>query len=295
MSSMKSKKPPRLKKKVFRSWITSTISISLVLLMLGALMLVMVNADRLSDYVREQIGFTLVLKDDLKQADVTRLEKVLAASDYVKSTRYIDKETAAQELIRDLGEDFVGFLGYNPLFSSMDVKLFAAYTNADSLQFIEKEFLEYPQVKEVYYQEDLLGVINDNVNKLGIFLLVVSTLAGFIFISLINNTIRLSIYSERFTINTMQLVGAARSFIRKPFLIRAVTLGIIGAVVANVLLLAGMYTFRNELEGIVDPASFWVLGPVLLIVVGMGIVISFASTWFAVNKFLKMKFDELFY
>ncbi len=295
MNSMKTKKPPRLKKKVFRSWITSTISISLVLLMLGALMLIMVNAGQLSDYVREQIGFTLVLKDDLKEADIARLEKVLAASSYVKATRYIDKETAAQELTRDLGEDFVGFLGYNPLFSSMDVKLFAPYTNSDSLLVIEKEFLEYPQVKEVYYQKDLLGVINDNVNKFGFFLLVVSAFAGFIFISLINNTIRLSIYSERFTINTMQLVGAARSFIRKPFLMRGVSLGIIGAVIANIVLLAGMYAFRSELEGIIDPAGFWVLGPVLLIVVVMGVVISFASTWFAVNKFLKMKFDELFY
>jgi cell division transport system permease protein len=295
MNRMKVQKQPRLKKKIFRSWITSTVSISLVLLMLGALLLILVNASRLSDYVREQIGFTLVLNDNLKEADIARLEKVLAASEYVKSTRYIDKETAAQELTRDLGEDFMGFLDFNPLFASIDVKLFASYTNSDSLLIVEREFLEYPQVKEVYYQKDLLGVINDNVQKISIFLLVVSALTGFIFISLINNTIRLSIYSERFTINTMLLVGAARSFIRKPFLMRGMSLGIMGAVIANILLAASMYGFRQELEGIIDPAGLWVLGPVLLIVIFMGMLISLASTWFAVNKFLKMKFDELFY
>src|SRR5690606_25211547 len=244
----------------------------LVLMMLGALLLILVNADRLSDYVREQIGSTLVLNEDLKEADIRRLEKVLAASDYVKSARYINKETAAEELTRELGEDFSGFLGYNPLFASYDVKLYASYTNSDSLKVIESEFLNYPQVKEVYYQKDLLGAIDDNVHKISLFLLVVSGLTGLVFISLINNTIRLSIYSERFTINTMLLVGAARSFIMKPFLLRSLTLGIIGAIIANLLLTGAMYAFRNEMEGIIDPAGFWVLGPVLLTVLVIGIV-----------------------
>jgi cell division transport system permease protein len=292
---MKAPKPRKLKKKVFRSWITATVSISLVLMMLGALLLILVNAGRLSDYVREQIGFTLILKDNLREADIQRLEKVLAASEYVKSTRYIDKETAAAELTRDLGEDFLGFLGHNPLFASMDVKLFATYTHADSLLFIEKEFLSYPQVKEVYYQKDLLGVINENVRKISIFLLIVSFLTGIIFISLINNTIRISIYSERFTINTMQLVGAARSFVRRPFLLRGLSLGVSGALVANILLAASVFAFRQELQGIIDPGDLMLLGPVFMLVIFMGIAISFISTWLAVNKFLKMKFDELFY
>ena len=295
MNKVKEHKPRRLRNKIFKSWITSMISISLVLLMVGALLLILVNAEKLSDYVREQIGFTLVLNEGLKDTDINRLGKVLEASDYVKSSRYIDKETAAIELTQELGEDFLGFLGFNPLFASMDVKLFADYTHPDSLVNIEKEFLEYPQVKEVYYQKDLLGAINENVNKISIFLLVVVALTSFIFISLINNTIRLSIYSKRFTINTMQLVGAARSFIRKPFLLRSLSLGFFGALIANILLAASMYAFRKELEGIIDPAGFWVLGPVLLAVLVLGIVISYTSTFLAVNKFLKMKFDELFY
>ena len=292
---MKAPKPRKLKKRVFRSWLTSTVSISLVLLMLGALLIILANAERLSDYVREQIGFTLVLHDQIKEPDVSRLQKALESTDYVKSTRYIDKETAARELTEDLGEDFTDFLGFNPLFASMDVKLFAPYTNSDSLLIIEKEFLNHPQVKEIYYQKDLLAVINENVRKISIFLIVVSALTGFIFISLINNTIRISIYSERFTINTMQLVGATRPFVRKPFLRRGLSLGILGGLVANALLFAAIFSFRKELKGIIEPADFMVLGPVFLLVIFLGMAISYLSTLLAVNKFLKLKFDELFY
>lgn len=292
---MKTKKPAKIRKRVFRSWLTSTVSISMVLVMLGALLLILVNAGRLSDYVREQIGFTLVLHDEIQEADVNRLEKALELKDYVKSIRYIDKETAAREMTDELGEDFTGFLGFNPLFASVDVKLFAAYTNADSLLIIEKEFLGLPQVKEVYYQKDLMAVINENVRKISIFLLLVSTLTGFIFISLINNTIRISVYSERFTINTMQLVGATRSFVRKPFLRRGLSLGIFGGLMANILLFAAVFSFRKELSGLIEPNDFMMLGPVFLLVIVMGMLISYVSTWLAVNKFLKMKFDELFY
>lgn len=292
---MKTPKPRKFKKRVFRSWLTSAVSISLVLLMLGALLVILANAGRLSDYVREQIGFTLVLHDEIKDADVQRLEKSLLSTDFVKSVRYIDKETAALELTEDLGEDFTDFLGFNPLFASMDVKLFASYTNSDSLLIIEKQLLQNPQVTEVFYQKDLLAVINDNVRKISILLLVVSTLTGFIFLSLINNTIRISIYSERFTINTMQLVGATKSFVRKPFLRRALSLGIWGGMVANILLFFAVFSFRKELDGIIDPTDMRVFAPVFVLVVLLGMSISWISTWFAVNKFLTLKFDELFY
>ena len=162
---MRVQKPGKIRKRIVSSWVTSMISISLVLLLLGTLSLVLINARRLSEYVREKIGFTLVLHDDIKEVEIIHLQKIISASDYVKSTRYIDKEMAAKELTEELGEDFTGFLGYNPLFSSIDVKLYAPYTNADSLLVIEKEFLEYPQVKEVYYQKNLVSVINQNVKK----------------------------------------------------------------------------------------------------------------------------------
>jgi cell division transport system permease protein len=201
---------------------------------------------------------------------------------------------AAEELTAELGEDFTGFLGYNPLFSSIDVKLFAPYTNTDSLLLIEKEFLEYPQVKEVYFQKDLVSAINKNIKKISLVLLVVSGLLAFIFVALINNTIRISIYSQRFTINTMQMVGATNGFIRKPFLIQSFIWGIYGAVIANLFILAGVYSIRSDLEEIISLNDFTALGIVVVLVFLLGLFISGISTWFAVNKFLKMKFDELF-
>ena len=208
---------------------------------------------------------------------------------------YIDKAAAAVELSKDLGEDFTGFLGYNPLFSSIDVKLFAEYTNPDSLLLIEKEFLEFPQVKEVYYQKNLVSIINKNVNKITLFLLIISALLLFIFIALINNTIRISIFSERFTINTMQMVGANNSFIRKPFIIQSLIWGIYGALIANLFILGGIYTYKKELSGIISYEDLSTVGFVFVFVFLMGIFISTISTYFAVNKFLRMKFDELFY
>ncbi|MCF6332575.1 MAG: permease-like cell division protein FtsX [Draconibacterium sp.] len=288
-------KPKRLKKRIFNSWITSLISISLVLLLIGMLGLILINANQLSEYVREKIGFTLVLQDNINEAEIYQVQKILNAGDYVKSTRYIDKETAAKELTKDLGEDFTGFLGYNPLFASLEIKLYANYTHPDSLLILEKEFLKYPQIKEVYYQKNLVTVINKNVRRISLILILISGLLTFIFVALINNTIRISVYSQRFTINTMQMVGASNAFIRKPFLQRSVFLGIYGAIIANIILFFGFYYYKKELLGIIPINHFATVGIVFLLVLLLGIIISFLSTLFAVNKFLSLKFDELFY
>lgn len=292
---MENSKPTRLKKRFLNSWITSLLSISLVLVLLGMLSLTLINARQLSEYVREKIGFTLVLKDNLKDVEIIRLQKVLNASDYVKSTRFIDKETAAQELTEELGEDFTGFLGYNPLFASLDVKLYAAYTGTDSIQSLEQVFLAYPQVADVYYQKDLLTLINKNVRRISIILLTISALLTFIFFGLINNTIRILIYSQRFTINTMQMVGASKNFIRMPFLRRSLFLGAFGALIANLILLAGIYAYKKELQEKICSSDLKSTLLVLSIVFVLGLLISFFSTWFAINKFLRLKFDELFY
>ncbi|KAF0237924.1 MAG: cell division transport system permease [Prolixibacteraceae bacterium] len=293
--AIKQTKPKRLKKRVFNLWITSLISISLVLTMLGLLGLILVNGRKLSDYVREKIGFTLVLHDNVKPDAVKKLQENLNKSSYVKSTRYIDKETAGQELTEQLGEDFTGFLGFNPLFESIEVKLFANYTDTDSLQFLEKKFLSYPQVKEVYYQKDLVQVINDNINKITLFVLVISVLLTVIFVALINNTIRISVYSQRFTINTMQMVGASNSFIRKPFLIQSLMMGFYGSVIASTIILTGIYLYRNELHGLLSAEIIYPTGIVFAAVFILGVIFSYLSTYFAVNKFLGMKFDEMFY
>jgi cell division transport system permease protein len=292
---MRYTKPAQRKKRFLNSWITSLISISLVLILLGTLSLVLINARRLSEYVREKIGFTLVLNDDLKEVEIIRLQKVLNASDYVKSTRFIDKETAAKELTEELGENFSGFLGYNPLFSSLDVKLYAPYTASDSLKMLEQIFLEYPQVSEVYYQRNLVTLINENVRKISIMLLAISSLLTFIFFGLINNTIRILIYSQRFTINTMQMVGASKNFIRKPFLLRSLSLGFFGALIANAFLVAGIYSYNKELQGLIHDHDLSTTLTVIAIVFVLGCFISTVSTWVVINKFLRLKFDELFY
>ncbi len=292
---MKNLKPKKIKKRIVNSWITSLISISLVLLMIGMLGLIFVNANKLAEYVREKIGFTLVLNDNIKEVEVTRLEKVLQTGDFVKSVRYINKDTAAKELTADLGENFTDFLGFNPLFSSLEIKLYSKYIHPDSLTVLEKRFLEYPQVKEVYYQKSLVNVINKNVGRISVVLVVISSLLTFIFVALINNTIRISVYSQRFTINTMQMVGAGNAFIRKPFLQKSLFLGIYGALIANTILFFSLFSVRKELSDIFGSFNFSSFGLVFLLVLLFGIFISLTSTYLAVNKFLRLKFDELFY
>lgn len=292
---MKQQKPGKAKKRFLNSWITSLVNITLILVLLGMLSMVLINARRLSEYVREQIGFTLVLKEGLKEVEIVRLQKVLTASEYVKSTQYIDKDAAAKALTEELGEDFTGFLGYNPLFSSLDVKLFAPYTVGDSLTMLEQKFLDYPQVEEVYYQRNLVTLINENVKKISLLLLLVSGLLTFIFFGLINNTIRLLIYSQRFIINTMQMVGASNRYIRRPFLWRSIILGAVGAFLANIILLGMVYGYTRELSGLLTPDDFKMVILIAAIVFVLGFLISFVSTWLALNKFLRLKFDELFY
>jgi cell division transport system permease protein len=292
---MKETKPKKIKKRIFKSWITSLISISLVLTMLGLLGIILVNGRQLSDYVREKIGFTLVLNDNVKPASIKKLQEILNKSKFVKSTRFIDKETASKELTEQLGEDFTGFLGYNPLFESIEVKLYANYTNADSLRFLEKKFLDFPQVKEVYYQKDLVQIINENIKKITLFVLIISVLLTIIFIALINNTIRISVYSQRFTINTMQMVGATNSFIRKPFMKQSLLMGFYGSIIACIIILVGIYLYRNELHGLISSDVIYPTGIVFAGIFILGLLFSYLSTYFAVNKFLGMKFDEMFY
>lgn len=287
--------PQKLKKRIFKSYLTSTVSISMVLFLIGMLGLVLLNAERLAQYVRENIGFTLVLNEGVQESEITDLQKSLKSTDFVKSVEYIDKETAAERLKAELGEDFTGFLGYNPLLSSIDVKLFAEYATPDKLVVLEKKFMEYPQVKEVFFQRDIVNIINENVKKIGFILVFFSGLLLFIFSALINNTIRISIYSQRFIINTMLLVGATDRFIRAPFIKRSVIYGIAGAFAANLLLFILMYSYAREIKGVVDLDDFKIFGIVFAADLVLGVLISWSSTYFAVNKFLRLKFDELFY
>lgn len=291
----KKKRQARIKRRLVRSYLVATVSITLVLFLVGMMALLVLNAGRLSDYVRENVGFTLILDEDVREVEVLRLQKILSATEFVKTTRFVDKEEAAKELAKDLGEDFVGFLGFNPLFSSVDVKLHAAWMQADSLTILERKFLEYPQVKEVYYQRDLVKVINENVQRLSILLLIFSGLLLFIFIALINNTIRISIYSQRFIINTMKLVGATRSFIRRPFVMKSVSYGLAAGLIANVCIFLLIASYRNDLGKLISWEQSDSIAIAFAVVLLFGVLISWLSTYLAVNKSLRLRFEDLFY
>ncbi len=292
---MGKKDSQQTKRQLRNSYLTTVISIALVLFLLGAVGYLMLNAQRLSNYVKENIGFNVVLKDNVREAEVRRLQKYLDASSYVKSTEYIDKERAAEELKAQLGEDFVDFLGYNPLLSSIEVKLFAEFANPDSIKKVEEIFVSFPQVKEVFYQKNLIHKVNENVNKISLVLLAFSALLLLIAIALINNTIRLSIYSKRFLINTMQLVGATKGFIRQPFISTSLLHGFVGAVLANGLLAGGVYILHKELGGFIGFDNIELVGILFILVILVGMLLSFVSTYFAVNKYLRLKTDQLYF
>jgi len=285
----------KLRKSLFSSYFSTTLSISLVLFLFGLLGLLQINTKRLTDYIMENVGITLILKEDTREVDVLKLQKTLEATSYIKSTRFVDKQAAAEELKKDLGEDFVDFLGYNPLLSSIDVKVNATYTNPESMALLESQFLKFPEIQEVYYQRNLVKQLNDNVKKLSLIILVLSVIMFTIFIALINNTIRLSIYSKRYLINSMQLVGATRSFIRFPFVVKSILHGIYGAIIACFILLMIFFSYQSELKQLIDFQDSLSMAILVLGIFVFGIVMTALSTYFAVNKFLRMKFDQLYY
>jgi cell division transport system permease protein len=292
---MKSQESRIIKRRLRSSYITSVISISLVLFMLGLLGMLLINTKKISDLVKENIGFTVVLKENIKEADIHGLQKNLDATRYVKSTEYIDKDKAAKEFQQELGDDFVSFLGYNPLLSTIEVKLFAKYANSDSIAIIEKELMKYEQVSEVHYQKSLVHLVNENVKRISLIILIFSGLLFIIAISLINNTIRLSIYAKRFIINTMQLVGATNSFIRKPFIYRSIFNGIIGAGIAISLLLVFLFWAEKQMQDIIVLTDFYSIFVLCIGLLFIGIVINTISTYFAVSKFIRLHTDDLYY
>ena len=283
------------KSRLRSSYITSIISISLVLFMLGMLGLLVLNAKRLSDFVKENIGFSVILNENVKEVDIILIQKSLDATEYVKSTKYITKEEAAEDLQKDLGEDFIEFLGFNPLLASIEVKLYADYANPDSIKIVEKDFQQYEQIKEVFYQKSLVSLVNENIQKISLIILVFSGLLFLVAITLINSTIRLSVYSKRFIINTMQLVGANRGFIRRPFLYKSAGNGIIAALLAIGFLVGVLYLAQQEFKEIISFQDIEIIGSLFLAVLLIGIVINWISTFLAVSKYLKMKVDKLYY
>lgn len=292
---MKNKESGYSKTRLRSSYLTLIISVSLVLFLLGVLGLVLINARELSDYLRESLSFSIMLDDEAKEPDIRMLQKDLDAKAYVKSTEYVSKDAAAVKMKKELGEDFINFLGENPLPPTIDVYLYASFTNPDSVSKIEKYVREYPFVKEVYVQESLLFLINENVRKISFFLLIMSTFLFLIALTIINNTIRLSIYSRRFLIRTMQLVGATRGFIRRPFIIQSALQGLLAALVAMGLLLGLLYLIEKEFLLLFSFESTYLLVLLGASIIITGVLINIISTFFSVNRYLSISEDQLYY
>lgn len=263
--------------------------------MLGLVGLLLLNTKKLSDHVKENIGFQLILDNDAKDADITKLAKTLDASEFVKLTETISKDEAARLLKEDLGEDFISPLDYNPLHACINVYLKAEYANPDSINWIEPKLQKYKPVQEVIYQKSLVSAVNENVNKITLVILIFSALLMIIALALINNTIRLSIYSKRFLIRTMQLVGATQGFIRRPFIWKGIRHGIFAACIAIGLLMGLLYGIQRLMPDLAKLQDEQILLTLFGIVLVMGILISWISTFFAVRKYLRLKTDELYY
>ena len=281
-------------RRIATSQFTTIISITLVLFLLGLLGMIILHANKLSDYVKENIGFSIIMREGVRESGILELKKSLDRAPYVKSAEYIPPDRAAEKLQDELGEDFVGFLGYNPLLPSIDLRIKAAYTVNDSLTRNERKLLQRPEDKEVFYQKSLVDAINRNLEKISLILLGFSAILLFIAIVLINNTIRLSVYSKRFLIRSMQLVGATEGFIRKPFLSRSILHGTVSALVALGMLMVMVYFALDQIPELLelqDPVMLigWVVFIVLL-----GVFISWSSTYFAVRKYLRIRTDLLY-
>jgi cell division transport system permease protein len=282
------------KRQLTSSYFTSIISITLVLFMVGMLGLIVTHAHKLSEYIKENIGFEIIMQKDVREAGILQLQKTLDATPAVKSTTYISQQEATNRLTQDLGEDFIKWLGEdeNPLLPSIDVRFRAAWANNDSLTKIEAQLLAYPGVKEVFYQKSLVHLIN--LKRIGIILSAFSVLLLIISIALINNTIRLSIYSKRFVIKSMQLVGATAAFIRLPFVWSGILQGIAGALVALLLLAALLYTTVQSIPELTILQDFSLVLLVFGVVLVLGIAIAGISTHLSIGKYLNAKTDKLF-
>ena len=291
---MNKRKNKTLNRKIVSSSISVIISLSLVLFVVGLLSLILINTQRLSNYVKENVGFSIMIKEKVKEIELIEFKKILDAEEFTKNTRFVSKNEATDELEKELGEDFVSFLGFNPILASIDVKLNSVYTNNDSLQKISTELARSNIVHEVFYQKDLIDKLNSNVRKISFFLISFSLILFFIAFALINNTIRLSVYSKRFIIRTMRLVGAKNSFIQKPFLITGIYQGLYSAIFAIFMLIGSIQLIQSETASILNINDLQIIGFVFIVLFCSGIIISSASTFFAVRKFIHLNEGELY-
>lgn len=293
---MTENRPKKYKESFFNLHFTSTISISLVLFMVGVITSLYLITNDITKQSKENLSVSLILNDTISTKDLSRLEKYLDAAKYTKETVYISRDSALQEHISAIGEDPSEFLGYNPLSASLEVYLIAEYSNVDSIESVIKPKLSaFNGISEITYQKDVVQLLNRNVNKLSLIFSIIALVLLFISIVLINNTIRLSIYSKRFIINTMQLVGAHNSFIRRPFLKRAAINSIIAALIAIVLICGAAYFIQSQIGSTFNLYRPELYLPVFGSMIVLSLLINELATIISVNRYLRMRTEQLYF
>ena len=276
-------------------FVTACISTSLVLLLLGFVVLVVLSAKSLSTHVRENLELSLLLNDNVTEKEVERIVNYVNAQEYTKETHYISKEAILADQTASMGLDPTEFLGYNPYTASIEVKLKADHANTDSIMLIKNKLMRYTQIREIAYPSELMDNVNDNIRKISFLLLVLAFALSMISFALINNTIKLTIYSQRFILHTMKLVGASWAFIRRPFLIRNLGIGIASGVLANGLIAGSIYLLLRYEPQMSYLFTWHTLGIVGGSVMLFGILITLLCAYFSINRFLRMKAGDLYY
>ena len=283
------------KRRLISSYFSVVISIALVLFLLGLLGMLVLNAKTISDNFKERVVMTIYLNNSAKKVEINQLEKSLALSNYVKSTKYVSKEDAADFMKGEYGEDFLDDVGYNPLQNSIDVNLKAKFVTAHNLDSISQAILNKKFVEEVRYDKDLVSIMNSNVKRISFWILIISALFSLIAVLLINSSIRLAVYSKRFIIKTMQMVGATKQFIRRPFIWKSVRLGIIGSILALIGMAIVFYYLNKSFPELELLSNRVLITSLFVGIFALGIIITWISTYFATQRFLNLKTDDLYY
>ncbi|HJF70171.1 MAG TPA: permease-like cell division protein FtsX [Butyricimonas virosa] len=276
------------------AYFVPTISISLVLIVVGMLVFILLNARAVSDHVKRNIGFAVIVKDNTNEVEIKRVQKILDTQPYVYTSKYVTKEQAAKSFKKEMGEDFERILGANPLLPSIEIKLNPAYANNDSLAMIEKGLARFDIIHEVYYQKSMIESINENIRRITIIFLIVGAVLVLISFTLIRNMIHLAVYSQRLLIKTMQLVGATPFFICKPFVYGSMWRGFFGALIANLVLLGAIFFVQENVGNVINIMRQDVILLMVGFVILSGVVLSFFSAWFSVRRYLRRDLNDLY-
>jgi len=283
------------KRRLRSSYLSVVVSVALVLFLLGLLGLLVLKTKTISDHFKEQVAMTVFLNDGVEDEDIAMLQTILESQEYAKSVEFVSKEEAAKTFSAEIGEDFIAYLGDNPLKDALNVYVKSDFVTPEKMLEIEKELSENSSVFEVSYDKPLIDLLTKNIKRISLWVLIFSGFFMLIAVVLINSAIRLSVYSKRFTIKTMQMVGATKGFIRKPFIWKGIKLGVVGAIVAIFGVAAVMYYINKSLPELLLLEDVKLIGILFGSILLMGIVITLLSTFFATRRFLNLKTEELYY